>query len=182
MSSPLTKMSHGDWGTLGGMGGWGLCRPILGILIRPFLVDVPCVAFYPFNGLVFGEEGPAGVKDPPGVFFWAPGAGGRGNGPFAVHAQRCMGKGLEKWEPSRMPTNSALQELWFPGTRLTTIRPSGKTAEALEEGEGGVQCGSHPCRCNQAATLDLGRHTPLVRPPRQPQLLLATWSAHSKTR
>ena len=67
-------------------GGGGQCRPILGVFIQPLLVDVQRVAFYPFNGLVSGQEGPAGVKDPPDMFYGMSGLGGRGNGPFAIHA------------------------------------------------------------------------------------------------
>ena len=42
--------------------------------------------------------------------------------------------GGEKWDPSRIPTSSALYELGFPGTLQTTMRPSGSTAEEPDEG------------------------------------------------
>ena len=40
----------------------------------------------------------------------------------------------EKWDPSRIPTSSALYELGFAGTLQTTMRPSGSTAEEPDEG------------------------------------------------
>ena len=52
--------------------------------------------------------------------------------------------GGEKWDPSRIPTISALYELGFSGTLQTTMRPSGSTAE--EPDEGGCPCGYHQCR------------------------------------